>query len=114
MLRHAITPARGGGGRSRRTAATAPRSLVSVATLVALVLSALAFGALPAQAEPEAATEEPAAAESVEAESTQEPEPESSPEAAPVEEKPKPVSSGEAHQPRTDADIDGTESLFDL
>lgn len=68
----------------------------------------------PAQAEPEAATEEPAAAESVEAESTQEPEPESSPEAAPVEEKPKPVSSGEAHQPRTDADIDGTESLFDL
>ena len=68
----------------------------------------------PAQAEPEAATEEPAAAESVEAESTEEPEPESSPEAAPVEEKPKPVSSGEAHQPRTDADIDGTESLFDL
>ncbi len=54
MFRHAITPARGGGGRSRRTAATAPRSLVSVATLVALVLSALALGALPAQAEPEA------------------------------------------------------------
>ena len=68
----------------------------------------------PAQAEPEAATEEPAAAESVEAESTEEPEPEASTEAAPVEEKPKPVSSGEAHQPRTDADIDGTESLFDL
>ena len=68
----------------------------------------------PAQAEPEAATEEPATAESVEAESTEEPEPEASTEAAPVEEKPKPVSSGEAHQPRTDADIDGTESLFDL
>ena len=72
----------------------------------------------PAQAEPEAATEaateEPATAESVEAESTEEPEPEASTEAAPVEEKSKPVSSGEAHQPRTDADIDGTESLFDL
>ena len=81
----------------------------------------------PAQAEPEAAaeekaeesTEEPETAESIEAETTEaetteEPEPEASTEAAPVEEKPKPVSSGEAHQPRTDADIDGTESLFDL
>ncbi len=76
----------------------------------------------PAQAEPEAAaeetaeesTEEPETAESTEAETTEEPEPEASTEAAPVEEKPKPVSSGEAHQPRTDADIDGTESLFDL
>ncbi|MAO80353.1 MAG: Fe-S cluster protein [Nocardioides sp.] len=46
-------------------------------------------------------------AEAAEAEPAAEPEPA-------AEEKPKPVSSGEAHQPRTDADIDGAESLFDL
>ena len=36
------------------------------------------------------------------------------PEAAPAEESPKPTSSGEAHQPRTDVDIESVDSLFDL
>ena len=58
------------------------------------------------EAEPEAAPEpEPAA----------EPEPEAEPEADDeAQDKPKPKSSGAAHQPKTDADIDEAGSLFDL
>ncbi len=70
----------------------------------------------PAQAEPEAAVAEPepeaATEEEPAAEAAQEEDEPAEEKAA--EEKPKPVSSGEAHQPRTDADIDGAESLFDL
>ncbi|GAA1127013.1 heterodisulfide reductase-related iron-sulfur binding cluster [Nocardioides aquiterrae] len=65
-----------------------------------------------------AASGEPAA----EPEPEPEPEPESEPEAAPEleeqeqaeEKKPKPAASGEAHQPKTDVDINESGSLFDL
>ncbi|WP_243059550.1 heterodisulfide reductase-related iron-sulfur binding cluster [Nocardioides sp. SR21] len=43
-----------------------------------------------------------------------EPEPEPEPEPAKAEEKTKPKASGEAHQPKTDVDINETGSLFDL
>ncbi|WP_134740311.1 (Fe-S)-binding protein [Nocardioides sp. 503] len=60
----------------------------------------------PAEAEPEAAEPEAAEPEPAEAEpEAAEPEP---------EEKPKPASSGEAHQPKTDVDISDSGSLFDL
>jgi Fe-S oxidoreductase len=59
--------------------------------------------ATPAAEEPEA---EP------ESEST--PEPERQPEDREPEEKPKPASSGQANQPKTDVDISGSGSLFDL
>ncbi|GAA1510386.1 hypothetical protein GCM10009788_13490 [Nocardioides humi] len=55
------------------------------------------------------------------AEPTPEPEPEAAPEPEPEPEPekpavpaPKPASSGEAHQPRTDTDINAADSLFDL
>ena len=64
----------------------------------------------PRQAEPEAAAEPEAEAEP---EATSEPEGDE-PEAEAEEPKPKPTSSGEAHQPKTDADISGAGSLFDL
>lgn len=56
-------------------------------------------------AEPEAATEEADDDEPEQAEPAEEPA---------AEEKPKPVSSGEAHQPRTDVEIESVESLFDI
>jgi len=64
----------------------------------------------PAEAEPEAAAEEQATEEEpAPAEPTAEPAAE---EKAP--EQAKPVSSGEAHQPRTDVEIESVESLFDI
>jgi Fe-S oxidoreductase len=62
-----------------------------------------------------AANQEPAP----EPEATPDPEPEpeaveSPAEDKPAEDKPQPTVSGEAHQPRTDADIDQASSLFDL
>ncbi|TYL49708.1 4Fe-4S dicluster domain-containing protein [Nocardioides sp. BGMRC 2183] len=75
-------------------------------------------------AAPEAATVERAAAPVPEPESEPESEPETESETEseaeaeeaeePAAEKPKPAASGEAHQPRTDADIHGSDSLFDL
>jgi hypothetical protein len=43
-----------------------------------------------------------------------EPEPEAKDDEAEPQEKPKPASSGEANQPKTDVDISGSGSLFDL
>ncbi|GAA4374106.1 heterodisulfide reductase-related iron-sulfur binding cluster [Nocardioides caricicola] len=69
--------------------------------------------------EPEAApAPAPAKAPEPEPEPEREPEPEApkaeAPKAEPAEEKPKPQASGEAHQPKTDVDINETGSLFDL
>ncbi|GAA4707064.1 heterodisulfide reductase-related iron-sulfur binding cluster [Nocardioides conyzicola] len=80
-------------------------------------------GAALSAAATAAASDEPVAAEAPEPSASPEPEPaaepepeaaaEAEPEADP-EEKPKPASSGEAHQPKTDVDIHGAGSLFDL
>ncbi len=76
-----------------------------------------------AQAEPEIEPEpepEPEVEPEVEAVAEVEPEPEAAPEpdaaaAEPTDDpKPKPASGGAAHQPKTDADIGGAGSLFDL
>ncbi len=65
--------------------------------------------------EPEAEAETEAEAEpEPEPESEPEPEAEPEPEVEAEKEKPKPASSGEAHQPKTDTDIGGASSLFDL
>ncbi|MFA6299168.1 MAG: heterodisulfide reductase-related iron-sulfur binding cluster, partial [Nocardioides sp.] len=64
----------------------------------------------PAKAEP-APEPEPEPAPEAEPEAEPEPAPEAEEKA---EEKPKPASSGEAHQPKTDADISDSGSLFDL
>ncbi|MEQ6902826.1 heterodisulfide reductase-related iron-sulfur binding cluster [Nocardioides sp. YIM 152588] len=86
----------------------APEGAVVAAAAPAPVAEPVAEPEPVAQPEP-VAEPEPAAVE---------PEPaavEEAPEVAPVAEPaPKPASSGAAHQPRTDADIHGAESLFDL
>jgi Fe-S oxidoreductase len=70
--------------------------------------------------EPEAKDEEPepltggAALSAAATFSDDEPEAEPQPDADEPEEKPKPASSGEANQPKTDVDIAGSGSLFDL
>ncbi|MEV5000002.1 (Fe-S)-binding protein [Nocardioides sp. LML1-1-1.1] len=72
-----------------------------------------------AEATPEPAPEpepgpEAAAEPEPEPEAAAEPEPEAAAEPEEKKPAPKPASSGEAHQPRTDADINETGSLFDL
>ncbi|HET7684524.1 MAG TPA: hypothetical protein VFK34_12740, partial [Marmoricola sp.] len=64
-----------------------------------------------AEAKPAESPESEQPAESAESEQPAESAESEQPE---EEKKPKPASSGEAHQPKTDADISGTGSLFDL
>jgi Fe-S oxidoreductase len=75
--------------------------------------AALSAAATAAASDEPAADEAPQAEAPAEPEAAAEPEPEREPEPE-AEEKAKPAASGDAHQPKTDVDINGTGSLFDL
>ncbi|GAB3072438.1 (Fe-S)-binding protein [Nocardioides zeae] len=108
-----VAPAASGGG-----ATSTPRTDVDIhATSSLFDIEAPETGTAPAPATPAPAAETPVAEAEPEAAAEPEPEPEpeavAEPEPAPAPQE-KPRSSGATHTPRTDADIHGADSLFDL
>ena len=97
-----------------------PEPEAEVATATDVPDGAALSAAATAAASDEPVAQEAPATEKAEPEREPEPEPEPEPEKKPeaeAEEKPeapKPAPSGDAHQPKTDADIHGAGSLFDL